>query len=78
MLERAIDKGLPAEYHAELRSLIFSFSDSFRTTLGDDSPVSVRPMVIRLKNGAIPVQAAVRRSSPPQLEFNRKKVAELK
>lgn len=73
----AIDSGLPAEHHDELRSLLHDYSDIFRTKMGSDPPASVAPMTITLKPDAKPVRVRVRRYSPPQAVFLRFKTDEL-
>ena len=75
--DEAVAQGLPRELHDELRSLLQEFADVFRTKLGADPPVSVPPMRIVLKDGARPVRVRLRRYSPPQAAFLRKKTDEL-
>jgi len=77
MIKEAIEHGLPIEYHEELRTLVYSYSDIFRTKLGADPPADTPAMKIRLKPDAIPVRVKVRRYSPPQAKFLREKTDEL-
>jgi len=77
LIEDAIDNGLPKEYQAEMRSLVFEFADIFRTSLGADPPAAIEPMRIMLKRDAAPVRVKQRRYSPSQASFLRKKVDEM-
>ena len=77
MLEKAVENGLPEEYREDLSTLLDKYAHIFRSSLGNDPPANVTPMRIRLKPNAKPVRAAFRRYSPPQLQFIRRKIAQL-
>lgn len=77
IVKNAIDNGLPLEYHAELRSLVFDHAKIFRTRLGSDPPIDSPPMQIKLQDCSRPVRVKLRRYSPPQAAFLRSKVDEL-
>lgn len=77
LIEDAIGNGLPKDYHAEMRSLVFEFADIFRTSLGEDPPAAIEQMKIMLKRDATPVRVKLRRYSPSQASFLRKKVDEM-
>jgi hypothetical protein len=51
--------------------------DVFRLKLGVDPPANVKPLVIKLRNGAEPVRMLARRYAPSQLKFMRDKIREL-
>ena len=74
MFSRAVEKGPPEQFHDELRSLLNEYKDIFRNKLRGDPPANIRPMVIRLKPDSKPIRTKLRRYSPPQLEFMRKKL----
>lgn len=75
--EEAIQNGLPSELHSELKDMLVEFADIFRTQMGSDPPADVEPMEIRLKPDSSPVRVKLRRYSPPQMAFLRKKTDEL-
>ena len=70
-------QGMEEEHVRELDSLLQEFSDIFRTKLGADPPARVPPMDIKLKPDAKPVRVKLRRYSPPQAAFLRRKTDEL-
>jgi hypothetical protein len=51
--------------------------DIFRLKLGADPPTNVKPLVIKLRDGAEPVRMSARKYAPPQLRFMRDKIREL-
>jgi hypothetical protein len=54
-----------------LRQLVTECKDVFRLKLGADPPANVKPLVIKLRDGAEPVQMSARKYAPPQLKFMR-------
>jgi hypothetical protein len=51
--------------------------DVFRLKHGADPPANVKPLVIKLRDGAEPVRMSARKYAPPQLKFMRDKIREL-
>jgi hypothetical protein len=49
----------------------------FRLKLGADPPANVKPLVIKLRDGAECVRMSARKYAPPQLKFMRDKIREL-
>jgi hypothetical protein len=60
-----------------LRQLVAECKDVFMLKLGADPPANVRPLVIKLRDGAEPVRISARKYAPPQLKFMRDKIREL-
>jgi hypothetical protein len=60
-----------------LRQLVTECKDVFRLMLGADPPANVKPLVIKLRDGAEPVRMSARKYAPPQLKFMRDKIREL-
>jgi hypothetical protein len=60
-----------------LRQLLTECRDVFRLKLGTDPPANVKPLVIKLCDGAEPVRVSARKCAPPQLKFMRDKIREL-
>jgi hypothetical protein len=60
-----------------LRQLVTECKDVFRLKLGADTPANVKPLVIKLRDGAEPVRMSARKYAPPQLKFMRDKIREL-
>jgi hypothetical protein len=52
--------------------------DVFGLKLGADPPANVKPFVFKLCDGAEPMRMSARKYAPPQLEFMRDKIRELK
>jgi hypothetical protein len=61
-----------------LRQFVIECKDVFRLKLGADLPANLKPLVIKLRDGAEPVRMSARKFAPPQLEFMRDKIRELK
>jgi hypothetical protein len=59
-----------------LRQLVTECKDVFRLKLGADLPANVKPLVIKLREGAEPVRMSARKCAPPQLKFMRDKIRE--
>jgi hypothetical protein len=69
-VQRAKDRGLSPEGQTTLRSLLKEYFDVF--CLGwkeGDTPVSVEPLRVKLKPGAVPTACKQRRYSPLQTQF---------
>jgi hypothetical protein len=60
-----------------LRQLVTECKDVFRLKLGAHPPANVKPLVIKLRDGAEPVRMSARNYAPPQLKFMRNKMREL-
>jgi hypothetical protein len=60
-----------------LRQLVTECKDVLRLKMSADPPASVKPLVIKLRAGAEPVQMSARKYAPPQLKFMRDKIYEL-
>jgi hypothetical protein len=60
-----------------LRQLITECEDVFKLKLGTDPPANVKPLVIKLRDGAEPVRMSACKYAPPQLNFMRDKIREL-
>jgi uncharacterized protein (DUF2235 family) len=60
-----------------LRRLVAECKDGLRLNLGADPPANVKPLVIKLRDGAEPVRMSSRKYAPPQLKFMRDKIREL-
>jgi hypothetical protein len=51
--------------------------DVFRLKLGADPPANVKPLFIKLRDGAEPVRISARKYALPQLKFMRDKIRQL-
>jgi hypothetical protein len=60
-----------------LRQLVTECKDVFRLKLGAYPPANVKPLVIKLRDGAEPVRFTARKYAPPQQKFMRDKICEL-
>jgi hypothetical protein len=60
-----------------LRQLVTECRDVFRLKLGAEPPANVKPLIIKLRDGAEPVQMSARKYAPPQLKFMRDKIRDL-
>jgi hypothetical protein len=60
-----------------LRQLVTKCKEVFRLKLGADPPANVKPLVIKLRDGAEPVRMSARKYAPPQPKFMRDKIHEL-
>ncbi|KAH9136416.1 hypothetical protein AeRB84_018405, partial [Aphanomyces euteiches] len=70
-------RGLTAEEAARLESLLSRHVDVFREDLGNDPPVKVEPLKVRVKPDSKPVKCGMRRYPPAHLEYMREHVAAL-
>jgi hypothetical protein len=60
-----------------LRQLVTECKDVTRLKLGTDPPANVKPLVIKLRDGAEPMRMSARKYAPPQLKFMRDKIREI-
>jgi hypothetical protein len=77
LLTSAEQAGMSRDGVQSLRQLVTECKDVFRLKLGADPPANVKPLVIKLRNGAEPVRMSARKYAPPQLKFMRDKIHEL-
>jgi hypothetical protein len=69
-VQREKDRGLSPERQTTLRSLLKEYFDVFRLGWKEgDTPVSVKPLRVKLKPGAVPTACKQRRYSPLQTQF---------
>ena len=76
-VDEAIQKGLSAAGATRLAAILVTFEDVFRIKLQKDRPISVEPLQVRFKEGAVPTTCKARRYSPLQTEFLRQHLAEI-
>jgi hypothetical protein len=69
--------GMSRDGVQSLPQLVTECKDVFRLKLGADPPSNVKPLVIKLRDGAEPVRMSTRKYAPPQLKFMRDKIHEL-
>jgi hypothetical protein len=69
--------GISLDGVQSLRQLVTECKDVFRLKLGADPPANVKPLVIKLRDGAEPVRMSARKYLPSQLNFVRDKIREL-
>jgi hypothetical protein len=69
--------GLQPAARVKLREILHARVDGFRLEFGHDPPVKVAPLLVRLKPGAEPARASVRRMPPNDREFLERHVAAL-
>ncbi|KAF0699578.1 Aste57867_9866 [Aphanomyces stellatus] len=60
-----------------LESLLSKHVDVFREDLGDDAPVKVEPLNVRIKPNSMPFKCGMRRYPPAHVEYMREHVAAL-
>jgi hypothetical protein len=77
LLTSAEQAGMSLDDIQSLRQLVTEWKDVFRLKLGADPPANVKPLVIKLRDGAEPVLMSARKYAPPQLKFMRDKIREL-
>jgi hypothetical protein len=76
-LTSAEQAGMSRDGVQSLRQLVTERKDVFRLKLGADPPANVKPLAIKLRDGAEPVRMSARKYAPPQLKFMRDKIREL-
>jgi hypothetical protein len=69
--------GMSRDGVQSLRQLVTECKDVFKLKLGAYPPANVKPLVIKLRNGAEPVRMSARKYAPPQLKFMRDKIHEI-
>jgi hypothetical protein len=77
LLTSAEQAGMSTDGVQSLRQLVTECKDVFRLKLGAYLPANVKPLVIKLRDGAEPVRMSARKYAPPQLKFMRDKICEL-
>jgi hypothetical protein len=77
LITSAEQAGMSRDGVQSLRQLVTECKDVFRPKLGADPPANVKPLVIKLRDGAEPVRMSGRKYAPPQLKFMRDKIREL-
>jgi hypothetical protein len=77
LLTSAEQAGMSTDGVQSLRQLVTECKDVFRLKLGADPPANVKPLVIKLRDGAEPVRMSARKYAPPQLKVMRDKIREL-
>ncbi|KAE9271913.1 hypothetical protein PR003_g30368 [Phytophthora rubi] len=65
----ATEMGLVLEPRARLKAILSTRQDVFRFQFGDDPPVRVAPLQVRLKPGVTPTKSQPRRYSPDDRAF---------
>jgi Reverse transcriptase (RNA-dependent DNA polymerase) len=69
--------GMTRDGVQSLRQLVTECKDVLRLKLGAGSPANLKPLVIKLRDGAEPVRMSARKYAPPQLKFMSDKKHEL-
>jgi hypothetical protein len=64
-------RGMSRNGVQSLRQFVIECKDVIRLKLGADPPANVKPLVIKLREGAEPVRMSARKYAPPQLKFMR-------
>ncbi|GMF60741.1 unnamed protein product [Phytophthora fragariaefolia] len=60
-----------------LREILYVYLDTFRLGFGNDPPVKVAPLQVRIKSGAVPTKAYMRQAPPLDREFLERHVGKL-
>jgi hypothetical protein len=76
-IKSAEQAGMDWDGVQSLQQLVAECKDVFRLKLGTDPPANVKPLVIKLRDGAEPVRMSARRYASPQLKFMRDKIHEI-
>jgi hypothetical protein len=77
LLTSAEQAGISRDGAQSLRQLVTECDDVFRLKLGADPPSNVKPLVIKLRDGAEALRMSARKYAPPQLKFMHDKIREL-
>jgi Reverse transcriptase (RNA-dependent DNA polymerase) len=77
LLTSSEQAGMSRDGVQSLRQFVTVRKEVFRLKLGADPPANVKPLVIKLRDGAEPVRMSARKYAPPQLKFMRDKIREL-
>jgi hypothetical protein len=67
LIMSAEQAGMSTDGVQSLRQLVTECKDVFRLKLGADPPANVKPLAIKLRDGAEPVRMSARKYAPPQL-----------
>jgi hypothetical protein len=76
LITSAEQAGMYKDGVQSLRQLMTECKDVFRLKLGAYPLANVKPLVIKLRDGAEPVRMSARTDAPPQLKFMRDKTRE--
>ncbi|ETW07249.1 hypothetical protein H310_01813 [Aphanomyces invadans] len=71
-IAEAMERGLTDAQAMELRRILTHHIDVFRLEFGRDLPVDVEPLMVRLKEGAVPVKTSLRRYPPAHMDYLKK------
>jgi hypothetical protein len=69
LLTSAEKAGMSRDGAQSLRQLATDCKDVFRLKIGVDPPANVKLLVIKLRDGAVPVRMSARKYAPLQLKF---------
>ncbi|ETV90284.1 hypothetical protein H310_14899 [Aphanomyces invadans] len=75
-VEGARSLGQRDEEVERLEHLLSKVLDVFRTDVGNDPPIKVEPLKVRLKPDAVSVKCSMRRYPPDQVEFLKRHVGQ--
>ncbi|KAE9043464.1 hypothetical protein PR003_g6175 [Phytophthora rubi] len=73
----AASAGLGKALQPRLREILYVRLDTFRLEFGNDPPVKVAPLQVRIKPGTVPTKAYARRAPPLDREFLERHVGKL-
>ena len=76
-VDEARANGLSDDGVQVLSDLLDEFADVFRVAFGNDPPVAIEPLRVRLKPDATPIKCSTRRYAPLHREYMEQHVAEL-
>jgi hypothetical protein len=77
LITSAEQAGMSRDGVQGLRQLVTECKDVLRLKLGADPPANVKPLVIKLRDGAESVRMSARKYPPPQLKFMLDKIRKL-
>jgi hypothetical protein len=77
LLTSSVQSGMSLDDVQSLRTLMTECKDVFRLKLGADPPTNVKPLFIKLRDGAKPVRMLALTYAPAQLKFMRENIHEL-
>ncbi|KAE9339726.1 hypothetical protein PF008_g11434 [Phytophthora fragariae] len=76
-VQGAAEAGLAEPLVAQLRELLVEYGDVFRVSFGQDPPIRVEPLRVRVRDGATPVRISARRYPPAHMQYLDQHVDEL-
>ncbi|KAG6622734.1 Retrotransposon protein, Ty3-gypsy subclass [Phytophthora cinnamomi] len=76
-VQEAADAGLAEPLVTQLRELLIKYRDVFRVSFGQDPPIRVEPLRVRVRDGATPVRISARRYPPAHMQYLDQHVDEL-